>query len=712
MASTPKSPVNRAPQPPSHPGGPGWFSRSPAMAVLATRLQSLRSSSAFQGLRALIQPAASFANAILARLAGREPVHPRWQGQLHLDRHAQAGRQPRQPIFRRLVERISPTGSRQRALHTLSLPADLLETLPPAFGPDIPEDQDPREEFAPSWIDSAPELDSTHIARAEAAEPIGPTAVLPATAARQPAHTYQAGSTPPQAKEAPAAFSRQASAWPFQLVQPRQNPAATRSAAQQSLSRSPQSPEAAPARPIRQVDFLSGQTRDVNQLTLRSGITQRSAEPLPPRTSQPATMLPARSMTLQQPQMPVTTVPFPAMLARPEPTREASPDQSQEISHPHPGPLATSVEHPGTPHTSAAAFERMAPSERPAQPAALRAPRPTQGGLTLLRTPAVMMGLSPAAHSERTESNERREPGQLSETSQRPSPSRLTAALVQPRPIAQPPAVEQTWPLFGVLRQLANEPQPVESSALQHLRRMWPQSQIEPAVTAAVEASAALGPGEPLTPELRRQMQPHLDRPLGEVRLHTSPIAQMLRAEAFTSGQHIVFAPGRLDPTTPTGLALLGHELTHLGQPLAFKTESSAGTVHEDSGEQAARQQEEKIHAVIENGWPQPTGRAYRHTPQPHAPTAGFAGSGAAVQRAVVINEMEATPAQQDGEAAQGSNGQNAAQAGSGQSSGQAGRGAPSAAPAANIDVLAKQVYSILKDRLRAERTRHDLYGR
>ena len=324
-----------------------------------------------------------------------------------------------------------------------------------------------------------------------------------------------------------------------------------------------------------------------------------------------------------------------------------------------------------------------------------------------------MMGLQPTTQSERSESNEhreRRKTSQPSKTSQRPSPNRLAAALVQPHPIAQTPAVEQAWPLFGVLRQLANKPQPAESSALQHLRRMWPQSQIEPAVMTAVEASAALGPGEPLTPELRSQIQPHLERPLGEVRLHTSPIAQMLRAEAFTTGQHIVFAPGRLDPTTPAGLALLGHELTHLGQPLAFKIESGAGAVHEDSDEQAARQQEDKIRTVIENGWPQPAGREYRHTPQPHAPTTGIAafGTGAAVQRAVVINEMETTPTQQDGAESQGANGQSAP----GQSGGQAGRGAPSAAPAANIDALAKQVYSILKDRLRAERTRHDLYGR
>jgi hypothetical protein len=262
--------------------------------------------------------------------------------------------------------------------------------------------------------------------------------------------------------------------------------------------------------------------------------------------------------------------------------------------------------------------------------------------------------------------------------------------------------VEREWPLFGLLRQLEASPQPAESSALQHLRRMWPQSQLGAGVSAAFEASAALGPGEPLSPSLRGRMETQLGRPLGEVRLHESPIAQMLQAEAFTSGLHVVFAPGRLNPGAPAGLALLGHELSHIGQPLAFKTESGAGALSEDSSEQAARQQEEQIRSVIQQGWPEPAPRAYRQTPQAHIP----AHSAAAVQRAVVIDEVETQPAQQDTPSAPTQ---------SGAQGGQASGAAPVSAgaqPPANVDALARQVYSILKDRLRAERTRHELYRR
>lgn len=65
---------------------------------------------------------------------------------------------------------------------------------------------------------------------------------------------------------------------------------------------------------------------------------------------------------------------------------------------------------------------------------------------------------------------------------------------------------------------------------------------------------------------------------LGAVRLHTDPAAQQasraIDAEAFTLGQDIFFAPGRFNPGSIAGQALLAHELTHAEQ---FRSGAGAG---------------------------------------------------------------------------------------------------------------------------------------
>ncbi|HWA82535.1 MAG TPA: DUF4157 domain-containing protein, partial [Fimbriimonadaceae bacterium] len=42
--------------------------------------------------------------------------------------------------------------------------------------------------------------------------------------------------------------------------------------------------------------------------------------------------------------------------------------------------------------------------------------------------------------------------------------------------------------------------------------------------------------------------------------------ARALGAEAFTMGRHVFFGAGRFDPRSAGGLALIGHELTHVLQ--------------------------------------------------------------------------------------------------------------------------------------------------
>jgi hypothetical protein len=75
------------------------------------------------------------------------------------------------------------------------------------------------------------------------------------------------------------------------------------------------------------------------------------------------------------------------------------------------------------------------------------------------------------------------------------------------------------------------------------------------------------GGGQPLGAAERAFFEPRLGRDLGPIRIHTDPdaagTATALRAQAYTYGRDLVFAPGRYAPDTHSGRRLLAHELTH-----------------------------------------------------------------------------------------------------------------------------------------------------
>jgi hypothetical protein len=77
-------------------------------------------------------------------------------------------------------------------------------------------------------------------------------------------------------------------------------------------------------------------------------------------------------------------------------------------------------------------------------------------------------------------------------------------------------------------------------------------------------------PGEPLDAGVRRWMEPHLGRDLGDVRVHTdaraADSARMVAARAYTVGRRIVFGAGAYTPGTDDGRRLLAHELAHVAQ--------------------------------------------------------------------------------------------------------------------------------------------------
>lgn len=77
-------------------------------------------------------------------------------------------------------------------------------------------------------------------------------------------------------------------------------------------------------------------------------------------------------------------------------------------------------------------------------------------------------------------------------------------------------------------------------------------------------------PGQQLTAAMRAFMQLRFGRDFSSVRIHSDPraarSAKQLGASAYTVGDHIVFAEGRLAPSTPAGSRLLAHELAHVVQ--------------------------------------------------------------------------------------------------------------------------------------------------
>lgn len=76
--------------------------------------------------------------------------------------------------------------------------------------------------------------------------------------------------------------------------------------------------------------------------------------------------------------------------------------------------------------------------------------------------------------------------------------------------------------------------------------------------------------GQPLEPNMRKQMEQAFGADFGEVRIHDDPTASEkaseLSAEAFTHGDDIYLADSASSPATVAGKRLLAHELAHVVQ--------------------------------------------------------------------------------------------------------------------------------------------------
>jgi hypothetical protein len=93
-----------------------------------------------------------------------------------------------------------------------------------------------------------------------------------------------------------------------------------------------------------------------------------------------------------------------------------------------------------------------------------------------------------------------------------------------------------------------------------------------PASADSIDAVVS-SPGQPLDGATRSFMEPRFGHDFGRVRIHTGTeaarSARALHADAYTTGNHVVFNAGQYAPHTPEGRHLLAHELAHTRQQSA-----------------------------------------------------------------------------------------------------------------------------------------------
>lgn len=94
-----------------------------------------------------------------------------------------------------------------------------------------------------------------------------------------------------------------------------------------------------------------------------------------------------------------------------------------------------------------------------------------------------------------------------------------------------------------------------------------PSSPIQMSAAGRAGHEAPSGSGGGLPPALRGQMEGALGDDFSGVNIHAnSSRASSLGAEAYTQGNDVHFAPGKFDPGSKSGQALIGHELAHVVQ--------------------------------------------------------------------------------------------------------------------------------------------------
>ena len=144
-------------------------------------------------------------------------------------------------------------------------------------------------------------------------------------------------------------------------------------------------------------------------------------------------------------------------------------------------------------------------------------------------------------------------------------------------------------------------PAPKSPSQAQSPARATAPASAETAAPSLTSVQRGLVGGTALPSGLRSRMESGFGASFTDVRVHTGGAAasstKALRAEAFTSGANIAFAPGRYNPGTKSGESLIAHELAHVvqqrksgsgGAVQARSLVSAPGDAAETAADQAA----------------------------------------------------------------------------------------------------------------------------
>ncbi|HVT13899.1 MAG TPA: DUF4157 domain-containing protein [Fimbriimonadaceae bacterium] len=95
---------------------------------------------------------------------------------------------------------------------------------------------------------------------------------------------------------------------------------------------------------------------------------------------------------------------------------------------------------------------------------------------------------------------------------------------------------------------------------------------------------------------VRKELMPHLGFDPSEAKIHIGPhaaqAASRMGAEAFTVGRDVFFGAGKYDPASRQGLALIAHELTHVGQQTGTTGDKTRFYTHQGGDEMEAEAQQ------------------------------------------------------------------------------------------------------------------------
>jgi len=132
-----------------------------------------------------------------------------------------------------------------------------------------------------------------------------------------------------------------------------------------------------------------------------------------------------------------------------------------------------------------------------------------------------------------------------------------------------------------------------------------------------------IGEGRPLEPGFRQAMESLFRADFSGVRVHEGPAARAMGALAFTLGEQLHFAPGLYDPESREGVALLGHELTHVVQQRDGRVANPHGRGVAIVQDPALETEADEMGRWVANQlWPDPKGEPFhRLVTSPRRPT-------------------------------------------------------------------------------------------